>query len=338
MFQAKIDGTVDLLKKSPSGENVALLGISRVAAQVYANLSQITDPGENVIGYINVDPVDKSSNGFSLPRQLGGLDNFQEIIKTYGIKRVVLTVDPSDIERLQNLIQRCEAEKVQYSLLPKTYIVGNGKRQESQEEPERPELNVPPEIWIQRPLDLLISLMLFLLFLPSWVFIAIAIKLESKGGILYSQERVGLNEHTFRIYKFRSMYTDAEKRGVPQLATQNDPRITKVGLILRKTRLDELPQLVNIIRGDMSLIGPRPERPFFVEKYNEDMPNYKDRLKVKPGLTGHAQVETGYDESIEDVRIKLQHDLYYIENRHSYKLYWKIWLKTVWVVLTAKGQ
>ena len=168
--------------------------------------------------------------------------------------------------------------------------------------------------------------------------VAIAIRLESKGGVLYTQERVGEGGRIFKIYKFRSMFSDAEKRSGPTLATHNDPRITRVGGILRRTRIDELPQLVNVIKGDMSLIGPRPERPYFVEKYDKEIPRYLERLKVKPGLTGFAQVETGYDESLEDVKIKVEYDLYYIAHRDSFKLYFKIMLKTLWVVLTAKGQ
>jgi lipopolysaccharide/colanic/teichoic acid biosynthesis glycosyltransferase len=133
------------------------------------------------------------------------------------------------------------------------------------------------------------------------------------------------------------MKVDAEKISGPQLATQNDPRITKVGSFLRKTRLDELPQLINVINGDMSLIGPRPERPYFIEKYKREIPFYVNRLKTKPGLTGLAQVEGGYDATNEDVKNKVKYDLYYIDHKNSLLLNIKILFKTVWVVVTAKG-
>lgn len=133
------------------------------------------------------------------------------------------------------------------------------------------------------------------------------------------------------------MKLDAELHSGPQLATQNDPRITRFGAFLRKTRLDELPQLINVIKGDMSLIGPRPERPYFVEKYKLEIPFYVNRLKAKPGLTGLAQVEGGYDISLEDVKNKINHDLYYIDHCSSLLLNLRILFKTVWVVVTAKG-
>ena len=139
------------------------------------------------------------------------------------------------------------------------------------------------------------------------------------------------------ILGFRSMKIDAEKNSGPQLATQNDPRITRIGMFLRKTRLDELPQLINVINGDMSLIGPRPERPYFVDKYKREVPFYVNRLKTKPGLTGLAQVEGGYDISAEDVKNKINYDLYYIDHKSSLLLNLKILFKTIWVVVTARG-
>ena len=338
MLQTNTYGRTGVIRNS-SIEKIAILGVQRIASSLMANLSFIEQPGQQVVGFINIDPSGKNGEMIHFPNFLGGIDDIKSIVEQHQIEKVLLAVDPHDMQNLHHLIQKCETENLPYELLPKTFDIDYHQlvsRSAQNGVPEREE--VAKELWFQRPLDLLISLMLFMLFLPSWIVIALAIKLESKGGVLYSQERVGENGKIFRIFKFRSMYSDAEKRGGPQLAQKNDPRITKVGHILRKTRLDELPQLFNIIKGDMSFIGPRPERPFFVDKYDEEIRGYKNRLKVKPGLTGHAQVETGYDETLEDVKIKLQHDLYYIEHRHSAKLYFKIWLKTVWVVLTARGQ
>jgi lipopolysaccharide/colanic/teichoic acid biosynthesis glycosyltransferase len=164
---------------------------------------------------------------------------------------------------------------------------------------------------------------------------ALAIRLDSPGPILYRQERVGLGGGTFTVLKFRSMRTDAEARG-PVWAAQRDPRVTRVGSFIRLTRIDELPQLLNVLRGEMSFIGPRPERPHFVEQLEQALPFYRDRALVKPGLTGWAQVNYPYGASVEDARAKLSYDLYYVKHR-SLLLDLMILLATVRVVLFQRG-
>jgi lipopolysaccharide/colanic/teichoic acid biosynthesis glycosyltransferase len=168
------------------------------------------------------------------------------------------------------------------------------------------------------------------------MIIAAMIKLNSHGPILYRQMRVGKDGRHFKMLKFRSMKTDAEKHTGPVWAGRNDPRVTKVGRFLRKTHLDELPQFLNVVKGDMSLVGPRPERPFFVEKLSKEIPLYKHRHRVKPGITGWAQVKYKYDENIEDVRNKIKYDLFYIEN-NSWRLDLKILFNTVYVMVAGKG-
>ena len=170
---------------------------------------------------------------------------------------------------------------------------------------------------------------------PVCLFAAIAIKLDDHGPVFYSQERIGLYGKPFTVYKFRTMRTDAEKFGA-QWATKKDPRITRIGRFLRKTRIDELPQILCVLKGDMSMVGPRPERAVFIGKLREQIPFYISRLKMKPGLTGWAQVCHHYDTSIEDVQIKLQYDMYYYENM-SLLLDFQILVRTVYVVLTGKG-
>jgi exopolysaccharide biosynthesis polyprenyl glycosylphosphotransferase len=171
---------------------------------------------------------------------------------------------------------------------------------------------------------------------PLILATAIAIKLDSDGPVIYKQERSGLNGKVFKVYKFRSMYQDAEKRTGPVWSQKDDPRITKVGRFIRRVRIDELPQIWNVFKGEMSLVGPRPERPFFVEQLAKEIPYYKRRLRVRPGITGWAQVKHKYDESVEDVKTKLQFDLFYIENM-SLKTDIKILFRTVFVVLFGKG-
>lgn len=186
--------------------------------------------------------------------------------------------------------------------------------------------------FFKRIFDIIFSSVGLILSIPIIAFFGMLIKLESEGPIFYRQERVGLNGKYFYITKLRSMKTDAEKNGA-QWAKKNDPRVTKVGKFIRKTRIDELPQLWNVLKGDMSLIGPRPERPMFTAQFNEEIPDFVERLKVKPGLTGWAQVNGGYEITPKE---KLKYDLYYIENMNLL-LDIKILLLTIKVVLTGNG-
>jgi sugar transferase (PEP-CTERM system associated) len=190
--------------------------------------------------------------------------------------------------------------------------------------------------FIKRIIDLSISLIGLIVAFPLMVLTAIAVKLDSPGPALYSQARIGENGRIFKIYKFRSMQVDAEEDGMPVWAREDDPRITRVGRFIRVTRLDELPQLWNVMSGDMSFVGPRPERPFFVEQLAREIPFYLQRHAVKPGLTGWAQVKYQYGSSIEDATEKLRYDLYYIKHLSIF-FDLTIVLDTVKVILFGKG-
>jgi sugar transferase (PEP-CTERM system associated) len=189
---------------------------------------------------------------------------------------------------------------------------------------------------VKRAFDISCSAILLVLAAPVMLLSALAIKLDSPGPVLYRQERVGLNGRRFSIAKFRSMREDAEKEGRPRWATANDDRVTRVGRLIRLLRIDELPQIFNVLRGDMSLVGPRPERPFFVDQLQQQVPYFAVRHSVKPGVTGWAQVRYPYGSSVEDAIQKLQYDLYYVKN-HSLFLDIVILFETVVVVLTGKG-
>jgi sugar transferase (PEP-CTERM system associated) len=189
---------------------------------------------------------------------------------------------------------------------------------------------------VKRTFDLMVSGLLLLASLPAMALTALLIRLESSGPILYRQERIGQHGRPFTIFKFRSMRTDAESDGKPKWAGQNDDRTTRVGRIIRKLRIDELPQVFNVFMGDMSFVGPRPERPFFVQQLLKEIPYYASRHSVKPGITGWAQVRYSYGASIEDAIEKLQYDLYYVKN-HSLFLDLMILFQTAQVVLWGKG-
>ncbi len=188
----------------------------------------------------------------------------------------------------------------------------------------------------KRVFDLALALFLFVIFSPLMLLIAVAIKVGSEGPIIYRQRRLGERGKPFTIYKFRTMRKDAEKHSGAVWAMRNDPRVTRIGRFLRATHLDELPQLVNVIKGDMSLVGPRPERPEIAKDLSKHIPNYWMRLQVKPGITGLAQVRYRYDSCIKDVKNKLRYDLFYIRNA-NFLLDLRILFDTIEHVLLSKG-
>jgi lipopolysaccharide/colanic/teichoic acid biosynthesis glycosyltransferase len=185
---------------------------------------------------------------------------------------------------------------------------------------------------LKRVLDVVVSTIGLVFALPLWCLIAVAIRLESRGPIFYHQERVGLGRRPFRMYKFRTMVPDAERGTGPVWAADGDPRITRLGAILRSTHLDEVPQFLNVLRGEMSVVGPRPERPALVERLAASIPGYEDRCAVLPGITGLAQVRSGYDRSIDTVRRKLRYDRYYIRCRGCLSMDLKIMAATLLVM------
>ncbi|MEW5766849.1 MAG: sugar transferase [bacterium] len=189
---------------------------------------------------------------------------------------------------------------------------------------------------IKRGIDIIVSSLMVILLSPLLLAMATIIKLDSKGSALFRQQRVGKDGRIFTMYKFRTMRVDAELASGPVWAKKNDPRVTRIGSYLRKTRADELPQLINVLKGEMTLVGPRPERPVFVNEFKHTIPGYKARLSVKPGLTGLAQVRYRYDSSICDVKRKLRYDLLYVK-RMCLMLDLRILFQTVEVVLTGKG-
>lgn len=189
---------------------------------------------------------------------------------------------------------------------------------------------------IKRIFDLIGAILLLVISLPLMLITMLLISLESRGPIFYRQERVGLNGKAFEVIKFRSMRSDAEQDGQPRWATTSDDRVTRIGRLIRLVRIDELPQLYNVLKGEMSLVGPRPERPFFVDTLTKDIPYYAVRHSVKPGITGWAQVRYAYGATAEDAKQKLQYDLYYVKN-HTLFLDLLTMCETVSVVLTGKG-
>jgi len=190
--------------------------------------------------------------------------------------------------------------------------------------------------FLKRTIDLILSIVLLILLSPVIIATAILIKIDSKGPVIFSQERVGKNNKTYMIYKFRSMIADAEKQSGPVWAEDNDSRITRIGRVIRKWRMDEIPQLWNVLKGNMSFVGPRPEREFFIKKLEDIIPYFGERFSVKPGITGWAQVCYGYGSSVDDAIEKLNYDLFYIKNMSAF-MDLMIIMRTIKIVLFGKG-
>jgi exopolysaccharide biosynthesis polyprenyl glycosylphosphotransferase len=251
-------------------------------------------------------------------------------------------MEHTDHRWLLDIVMQCRELGISVKIQPDLYEIFTGQARLLAIH-GMPLIDINPELlktWervVKRIFDIVFSAIVLLLGLPFLLITAILVKLDSKGPIFFSQIRVGKNGKIFTMYKFRSMITDAEAEG-PRWASVNDPRVTRLGRFLRKSHLDEIPQFWNVLKGEMSLVGPRPERPFFVEKFKKDVPYYLRRLVIRPGLTGWNQVHyRDYEETLEEITNRLKHDFYYIENM-SLQLDVEIIIRTVIRVFRGQGQ
>lgn len=317
-----------------------IVGYNDRAREIHDQIISHPALGLDVIAYVAIkdENLAKQYNNIEVA---GKVSEIEEIIDRLEIKEVILSVSRQNDDLLIEIISRCETKDVRLKIIPDLYEILSGQARTVQLY-GFPLIDINPQLmtdWeraAKRIIDIVVSFLMLLVSAPIILATAIAIKLDSDGPVIYKQERSGLNGKVFKVYKFRSMYQDAEKRTGPVWSQKDDPRITKVGRFIRRVRIDELPQIWNVFKGEMSLVGPRPERPFFVEQLAKEIPYYKRRLRVRPGITGWAQVKHKYDESVEDVKTKLQFDLFYIENM-SLKTDIKILFRTVFVVLFGKG-
>ena len=329
-----------MLKKQIFTEKIFLLGTGELSRKIFNEVNGYPDSGYQIAGVIpsNSNPSFEPHSDMPL-FDING--RFCEFAQSNHIKMIVVALDDRRGHLPVRELLRCKMigmtiiegesfyEKLSGKILaeninPSSLIFSDGFRKSRLHR------------LTKRLTGLIFSLLILLLTLPLSIIIAIAIKLESKGAIIYRQERCGENGRVFKLCKFRSMIDNAEAVCGPKWAEENDCRITRVGRILRKFRLDEIPQVWNVLKGDMSFVGPRPERPEFVEELEQIVPYYSERHTVKPGITGWAQVSYGYGASVEDALEKLKYDLFYIKNMSIF-MDFLIIFKTIKIVLQQSG-
>jgi exopolysaccharide biosynthesis polyprenyl glycosylphosphotransferase len=326
----------NLLEKGIGLRNSLIVGSGEKAAELNSMIRKFPQLGYKIIGFINLVTKDNEI----IKNNLGSLEEISGIIKSNDISEILIALESKEKERLIDVIRYCSEEKVNMKILPDMYEIVSGMAKTSQIYGV-PLIEVMPDIMspagklTKRIIDVAVSFLTLLILSPILILITIIIKIESKGPVFYKQVRVGRKGDEFIMNKFRSMVENSEEYG-PEWSGENDPRITKTGKVIRKLYIDEVPQMLNVLKNEMSLIGPRPERPFFVEQLKKEIPYYYKRLTVKPGITGWAQIKHKYDTSLEDVKTKLQYDFYYIENM-SLKLDFKIMINTIIVILLMKG-
>ena len=338
-----------------------VVGWSDRVEQVYEEVARYPEAGLQIVGAVRMrrqdEPVEAMAAAASASYSIGNgndiisraagerdvhsIEALPDLIDRLEVQDVLIALGSEEHGPLLDVLRLCDGKSVSLKLIPDFYtIIGGMARTEHMY--GLPLIEVLPEpmpAWeesTKRLIDITVSTIVLLIGLPAWIAVAVLIRLTSAGPAIYRQKRVGQHGRLFTMYKFRTMHDDAEAHTGPVWAQENDPRYTPIGRWLRKTRLDEIPQFWNVLKGDMSLVGPRPERPFFVERLASEIPLYNRRHRVKPGITGWAQVKWKYDTSLDDVRQKVKYDLFYIENVNL-RMDFKILFRTIRTTLMGRG-
>ncbi len=327
------------LRRGVGQEGLFILGATEAGQRIGQELESAPELGWKVEGFLDENPALRGQS-FGRATVLGKYAELPTLIRARRAGGLIISHESSSHNEILRILSYAAEFPVTIFIVPDLYDAAAGHFKTNAVHGIAlkelfPEHMPSWEADLKRLIDLGAAALGLLVGGPWLLLIGALVRLDSPGPALYAQERIGQYGRRFRLYKFRTMRTDAEKTG-PQWAAANDPRITRLGRFLRRMRLDELPQLWNILKGDMSLVGPRPEREHFIQQLRNEVPLYLRRLKMKPGLTGWAQVKHHYDASLEDVKTKVLFDLWYFENM-SVPLDLSIILRTVWVVLLGKG-
>lgn len=320
--------------------NTLLIGSNKKAADLFNEMETARkSAGNRFVGFASVNNnisflVEKNLDHFGTHLELG------QIIEKNNVEEVIIAIESSEHERLEAIVNILEGTNVKIKMIPDTYDIISGKvRLQSVGAPLIEIQHELMPLWqrvVKRFFDVIISVLLLVIFSPVFIFSALMVKFSSKGPVFFRQSRMGYHGKQFDMIKFRSMYENAEING-PQLSSENDDRITNWGRVMRKYRLDELPQFINVILGQMSIVGPRPERKYYIEKISSEAPHYKHLHKVKPGITSWGMVKFGYAENVDEMIKRLKYDIIYIENMNLFNDV-KILIYTVLIVLQGRGK
>ena len=323
-----------------TGFKTMIVGGSEKAVEIYREINELPKgTGHQFVGFININGVDRLLES-ELP-YLGHIDDVEQVLREHDIEEVIIALESVEHDRLKTIISRLEGGDVRIKILPDMYDILSGTVEMSNIFGALL-ISVNSEVmpvWqrtFKRIFDVCVSIVALIVLLPLFIVLAILVKMSSPGPVFFRQQRIGKNGQTFMIVKFRTMYENSEQNG-PQLSSTNDPRITNIGRFMRKSRLDEFPQFYNVLIGDMSLVGPRPERQFYIDQIATVEPQFLELTKVRPGITSWGQVKYGYAESVDQMLDRMKYDLLYLKNR-SLSLDFKIMLYTVLIIFKGAGK
>jgi len=333
--------TVHKIQDRKIGFKTLLIGSNKKAYELFKQmLYEKKSAGNIFIGFVSVVEKPKYLLDKHI-KHLGNINELSKIIDENKVEEVIIAIETSEHNKINSIINKIDNKNLVIKVIPTLYdiITGSVKMSSLYSAPLiQISRDLMPE-WqlnIKRILDIVISVLAIVILIPAFIFISIGVLLSSAGPLFYTHERIGRYGKPFKIIKFRSMYVNAEKDG-PALSTQNDKRITKFGRFMRKSRLDEIPQFFNVIKGEMSLVGPRPERQFFIDQIMKKATHYAHLQKVRPGITSWGQVKFGYAENVDEMIERLKYDLIYIENMSLY-VDFKIMIYTIKIILQRKGK